>query len=52
MALERAAPSNEADDVGFMRLALAEAHLALAHDDVPIGAVAVAGGAVVGSAHN
>jgi len=52
MALERAAPSNEADDVGFMRLALAEAHLALAHDDVPIGAVAVAGGAVVGSVHN
>ena len=52
MALERAVPSNEADDVGFMRLALAEAQLALAHDDVPIGAVAVAGGTVVGSAHN
>src|SRR3989441_5048153 len=52
MVLERAAPSNEADDVGFMRLALAEAHLALAHDDVPIGAVAVVGGTVVGSAHN
>ncbi|HMC04039.1 MAG TPA: nucleoside deaminase, partial [Actinomycetota bacterium] len=52
MALERAAPSNEADDVGFMRLALAEAHLAPAHDDVPIGAVAVVGGSVVGRAHN
>jgi tRNA(adenine34) deaminase len=52
MALERAAPSNEADDVGFMRLALAEAYLALAHDDVPIGAVAVAGGGLVASAHN
>jgi len=52
MALERAAPSNEADDVGFMRLALAEAHLAPAHDDVPIGAVAVVGETVVGSAHN
>ena len=52
MALERATPSNEADDVGFMRLALAEAHLAPAHDDVPIGAVAVVGGTVVGSAHN
>ena len=52
MALERAVPSNEADDVGFMRLALAEAHLAPAHDDVPIGAVAVVGGTVVGSAHN
>ena len=52
MALERAAPSNEADDVGFMRLALAEAHLAPAHDDVPIGAVAVVDGTVVGRAHN
>jgi len=52
MALERAAPSNEADDVGFMRLALAEAYLALAHDDVPIGAVAVVDGGVVGTAHN
>ena len=52
MALERAVPSNEADDVGFMRLALAEAHLAPAHDDVPIGAVAVVGGSVVGRAHN
>ena len=51
MALERATPSNEADDVGFMRLALAEAHLAPAHDDVPIGAVAVVGGTVVGTAH-
>ena len=52
MALERAVPSNEADDVGFMRLALAEAHLAPAHDDVPVGAVAVVGEAVVASAHN
>ncbi len=53
MALERTAPSNdEGDDVEFMRLALAEAYLALAHDDVPIGAVAVAAGGVVASAHN
>ncbi len=53
MALERASPSNdEGDDVEFMRLALAEAYLALAHDDVPIGAVAVAAGRVVASAHN
>jgi tRNA(adenine34) deaminase len=52
MALERAASSNEADDVGFMRLALAEARLAPAHEDVPIGAVAVVGGRVVASAHN
>jgi tRNA(adenine34) deaminase len=52
MALERATSSNEADDVGFMRLALAEAQLAPAHEDVPIGAVAVVGGRVVASAHN
>ena len=53
MALERTAPSNdEGDDVEFMRLALAEAYLALAHDDVPIGAVAVVDGGVVGTAHN
>ena len=53
MALERASPSNdEGDDVEFMRLALAEAYLALAHDDVPIGAVAVVDGGVVGTAHN
>ena len=53
MALERAAPSNdEGDDVEFMRLALAEAYLALAHDDVPIGAVAVVDGGIVGTAHN
>ena len=53
MALERTAPSNdEGDDVKFMRLALAEAYLALAHDDVPIGAVAVVDGGIVGTAHN
>ena len=53
MALERTAPSNdEGDDVEFMRLALAEAYLALAHDDVPIGAVAVVDGGIVGTAHN
>ena len=52
MALEQAARLNELDDVRFMRLALAEAHLALVHDDVPIGAVAVVGETVVGSAHN
>ncbi len=35
-----------------MRLALAEARAALAHDDVPVGAVAVLDGRVVGRAHN
>ena len=35
-----------------MRLALAEAEAAVLHDDVPVGAVAVCGGRVVGRAHN
>lgn len=37
---------------GFMRLALAEASGALGHDDVPIGAVVVVDGDVVGAAGN
>jgi tRNA(adenine34) deaminase len=39
-------------DLGFMRLALEQAHLALDHDDVPVGAVAVSEGDIVYSAHN
>lgn len=35
-----------------MRLALREAERALAHDDVPIGAVIVKDGEVIGSGHN
>ena len=35
-----------------MRLALAEAARALEHEDVPIGAVVVKGGEVIGSGHN
>ena len=35
-----------------MRLALEQARLALAHDDIPVGAVAVSDGEVVYSAHN
>jgi len=35
-----------------MGLALAEARLALAHDDVPVGAVVVVGGEVVAARHN
>lgn len=42
-----------ATDVRFMDLALDEARAALAHGDVPVGAVIVDGsGAVVASAHN
>src|SRR3954447_8522868 len=35
-----------------MRLALREAERALEHDDVPVGAIVVAGGEVVGAGHN
>jgi tRNA(adenine34) deaminase len=36
----------------FMRLALREAELAPAHEDVPIGAVVVSGGELLAAAHN
>jgi tRNA(adenine34) deaminase len=40
-------------DEAFMRLALDEARLALAHEDVPVGAVLLDGdGAVLGRGHN
>jgi tRNA(adenine34) deaminase len=39
-------------DEYFMRLALREAEQALKHEDVPIGAVAVRAGEVLGAAHN
>jgi tRNA(adenine34) deaminase len=39
-------------DEYFMRLALREAARALEHDDVPIGAVIVKDGEVIGSGHN
>jgi tRNA(adenine34) deaminase len=39
-------------DEYFMRLALREAARALDHDDVPIGAVVVHEGEVIGSGHN
>jgi tRNA(adenine34) deaminase len=41
-----------ARDEYFLRLALREAERALAHDDVPIGAVVVHAGEVVGAGHN
>jgi tRNA(adenine34) deaminase len=40
------------DDVAVMTLALEEAEAALAHGDVPIGAVAMVGGRVVARRHN
>ena len=39
-------------DEYFMRLALREAERALEHDDVPIGAVLIHGGEVIGAGHN
>jgi len=45
--------SSEADDIRFMRLALAEARQAAACGEIPIGAVIVSpGGAVIGRGHN
>jgi tRNA(adenine34) deaminase len=41
-----------ASDTGYMRAALAEAELAAAEGEVPVGAVVVAGGEVVAAAHN
>jgi tRNA(adenine34) deaminase len=40
------------DDEALMRLAIAEAGIALGHDDVPIGAVVVRDGEVIGAGHN
>jgi tRNA(adenine34) deaminase len=40
------------DDAAAMKLALVEAEAALAHGDVPVGAVALAEGRVVSSRHN
>jgi tRNA(adenine34) deaminase len=39
-------------DEYFMRLALREAELAVAHEDVPIGAIVVRAGEVLAAAHN
>jgi tRNA(adenine34) deaminase len=41
-----------ARDEYFMRLAIREAERAVAHDDVPVGAVLVRGGEVIGAGHN
>jgi tRNA(adenine34) deaminase len=39
-------------DEYFMRLALREAERALEHEDVPVGALVVHGGEVIGAGHN
>ena len=40
------------DDEHYMRMALDEAHRALEEDEVPIGAVVICKGTVVGRGHN
>jgi tRNA(adenine34) deaminase len=40
------------DDAYFMRQALAEAELALEEDEVPVGAVVVSKGKIIGRGHN
>jgi tRNA(adenine34) deaminase len=45
-------PREASDDEAAMRLAITEAGRALAHSDVPIGAVAIVDGEVVASRHN
>ncbi len=50
-APERTLPGVAADE-GHMDAALAEARAALAHDDVPVGAVVVREGAIVGRGRN
>ncbi|MFM7045330.1 MAG: tRNA adenosine(34) deaminase TadA [Ilumatobacteraceae bacterium] len=50
--MTHAVDDSGADDREFMALALAEAQAAELHDDVPIGAVVVRGGAVIARRHN
>jgi tRNA(adenine34) deaminase len=45
-------PTAPLDDRAAMRVALAEAAQAVAHGDVPVGAVALVGGRVVATRHN
>jgi tRNA(adenine34) deaminase len=45
-------PGASFDEVGAMHLALEEANKALRHGDVPVGALAVAGGRVIAARHN
>ena len=42
----------ESDHEALMRLAIAEARLALDHDDVPVGAIVIRDGEVIASRHN
>jgi tRNA(adenine34) deaminase len=41
-----------AEDDNFMAMAIAEARLAAAEDEVPVGAIVVRGGTILGTGHN
>src|SRR3954453_14201148 len=45
-------PMSADEDLRGMEAAMQEARLALAHDDVPIGAVVVLDGSIIGRGHN
>lgn len=51
ICIDSPAPSHPSDE-HFMRLALSEAERALEHDDIPVGAVVVRAGEVLGAGHN
>lgn len=40
------------DDTYYMKMALGEARQAMADDEIPVGAIVVAGGRIVGRGHN
>lgn len=44
--------ADTADDIRFMRQALAEAEVAYTHDEIPVGAVIVCQGKIIARAHN
>ena len=50
--MEKAALPSVADDDGHMAVALDEARSALVHADVPVGAVVLRAGTIVGRGHN
>ena len=52
MAMAEKVDNRTLEDEKFMRMALIEAEHALAKREVPIGAVVVAGGRVIGRGHN
>jgi tRNA(adenine34) deaminase len=52
MTLTPLTPQQEAEDIRMMMLALREARLAMEADEVPIGAIVVLDGKIIGRGHN